>query len=282
MIKFENVSYSYNRGRPDEVQALFDIDLEIPDTGVTALIGQTGSGKSTLIQLINGLLIPQSGRVTVNGTEVGAKGTDIRALRQRVGMVFQYPEQQLFAETVREDIAYGPKNTGLSDEETERRVIRAAEIVGLSAEMLDRSPFELSGGERRRAAIAGVLAMEPEILIMDEPAAGLDPEGRRRIFDLLHRFTAERPQVSVIFVSHSMEAAAEEADHIVVMSEGRIAAGGSADEVFSDAEKLRSVGLDIPPVTELCMRLRGAGLDIDNSYTINDAAEGIKRAVTDA
>ena len=282
MIKFENVSYTYNKGRPDETHALSGIDLEIPDKGVTALIGHTGSGKSTLIQLINGLLVPQSGKIFVNGTEVGAKGTDLRALRFRVGVVFQYPEQQLFEETVRKDIAYGPKNMGLSDDEISRRTKRAADIVGLSDEELDRSPFELSGGQRRRAAIAGVLAMEPEILVMDEPVSGLDPEGRRRIFDLIRRLSTERPDVSVIFVSHSMETAAEEADNIIVMNEGRIAASGSAEEVFSDAEHLRSIGLDIPYVTELCIRLRAAGFDIGNSYRVQDAAEGIKRAFADA
>ncbi len=280
MIKLENVNYTYNIGRSDSSSALNNVSLEIPDGSITTIIGHTGSGKSTLVQLLNGLEKPQSGKVFVNGTEVTAKDTDLRQLRFKVGMVFQYPEYQLFAETVKLDIAFGPKNMGLSEEEIEKRVLYAAKIVGLGKEDLERSPFELSGGQKRRAAIAGVLAMEPEVLVMDEPAAGLDPKGRKAIFDIIKRLHIENPSMIIIFVSHSMEEAAEAADRAVVMNKGTVVMNDSIDNVFSRAEELRSIGLDIPMITQLCIKLKNSGLDIaDGIYTVDAAIKDLKRVL---
>ncbi len=280
MIKLENVNYTYNIGRSDSSSALNNVSLEIPDGSITTIIGHTGSGKSTLVQLLNGLEKPQSGKVFVNGTEVTAKDTDLRQLRFKVGMVFQYPEYQLFAETVKLDIAFGPKNMGLSEEEIEKRVQYAAKIVGLGKEDLERSPFELSGGQKRRAAIAGVLAMEPEVLVMDEPAAGLDPKGRKAIFDIIKRLHSENPSMIIIFVSHSMEEAAEAADRAVVMNKGTVVMNDSIDNVFSRAEELRSIGLDIPMITQLCIKLKNSGLDIaDGIYTVDAAIKDLKRVL---
>ena len=280
MIKLENVNYTYNIGRSDSSSALNNVSLEIPDGSITTIIGHTGSGKSTLVQLLNGLEKPQSGKVFVNGTEVTAKDTDLRQLRFKVGMVFQYPEYQLFAETVKLDIAFGPKNMGLSEEEIEKRVQYAARIVGLGKEDLERSPFELSGGQKRRAAIAGVLAMEPEVLVMDEPAAGLDPKGRKAIFDIIKRLHSENPSMIIIFVSHSMEEAAEAADRAVVMNKGTVVMNDSIDNVFSRAEELRSIGLDIPMITQLCIKLKNSGLDIaDGIYTVDAAIKDLKRVL---
>lgn len=280
MIKLENVNYTYNIGRSDSSSALNNVSLEIPDGSITTIIGHTGSGKSTLVQLLNGLEKPQSGKVFVNGTEVTAKDTDLRQLRFKVGMVFQYPEYQLFAETVKLDIAFGPKNMGLSEEEIEKRVLYAANIVGLGKEDLERSPFELSGGQKRRAAIAGVLAMEPEVLVMDEPAAGLDPKGRKAIFDIIKRLHSENPSMIIIFVSHSMEEAAEAADRAVVMNKGTVVMNDSIDNVFSRAEELRSIGLDIPMITQLCIKLKNSGLDIaDGIYTVDAAIKDLKRVL---
>lgn len=278
MIKLEKVNYTYNQGRPDSSAALHDVSLEIPDGSITTVIGRTGSGKSTLVQLLNGLEMPMSGRVFVNGTEVTAKGTDLRQIRFKVGMVFQYPEYQLFEETVGLDIAFGPKNMGLSRMEIEKRVKREARLVGLSEEDLEKSPFELSGGQKRRAAIAGVLAMEPEVLIMDEPAAGLDPKGRNAIFDIIKRLHERNPKMIIIFVSHSMEEAAAAADRAIVMNDGRVVMNDEIDDVFSRAEELRGIGLDIPMITQLCIKLKNAGLDIpDNIYTVDEAVENLKR-----
>ena len=280
MIKLENVNYTYNIGRSDSSSALNNVSLEILDGSITTIIGHTGSGKSTLVQLLNGLEKPQSGKVFVNGTEVTAKDTDLRQLRFKVGMVFQYPEYQLFAETVKLDIAFGPKNMGLSEEEIEKRVLYAAKIVGLGKEDLERSPFELSGGQKRRAAIAGVLAMEPEVLVMDEPAAGLDPKGRKAIFDIIKRLHSENPSMIIIFVSHSMEEAAEAADRAVVMNKGTVVMNDSIDNVFSRAEELRSIGLDIPMITQLCIKLKNSGLDIaDGIYTVDAAIKDLKRVL---
>ena len=195
-------------------------------------------------------------------------------------MVFQYPEYQLFAETVKLDIAFGPKNMGLSEEEIEKRVQYAAKIVGLGKEDLERSPFELSGGQKRRAAIAGVLAMEPEVLVMDEPAAGLDPKGRKAIFDIIKKLHSENPSMIIIFVSHSMEEAAEAADRAVVMNKGTVVMNDSIDNVFSRAEELRSIGLDIPMITQLCIKLKNSGLDIaDGIYTVDAAIKNLKRVL---
>lgn len=280
MIKLENVNYIYERGMPDERQALFDINLEIPDGTVTALIGHTGSGKSTLIQLLNALEKPSSGNINVNGTEVCAKDADIRGLRQRVGLVFQYPEQQLFEETVYKDIAFGPKNMGLSDDEIDKRVREAARLAGVNEKYMNRSPFDLSGGQKRRAAIAGVLAMEPEVLILDEPAAGLDPRGRDGILSEIKKLHEEKPEMIIIFVSHSMEDVAKTAEHIVVMNNGRIAMTGGVKEVFSRGRELEEMGLSVPQITKLCARLSSAGINIEQGiFTVEEAVEKLAAAM---
>ncbi len=278
MIKFENVNYIYSHGRNDEVHALRDISLEIPQGKITALIGASGSGKSTLIKLINGLERPVTGRVFAGDTEVTDKKTDLRALRFRVGMVFQYPEQQLFEETVEKDIAFGPANMGLDKAEIAARVKKAAGLVGLDEKKLDSSPFELSGGEKRRAAIAGVLAMEPEILLLDEPTAGLDPEGARRILELISRLHRENPLMTIVFVSHSMEDVVKYAHNAIVLDKGSIAASGSIDEVFAQTELLNSIGLGLPQITSLCRRLNEVGFNIpEDIYTPSGAAEYIMK-----
>lgn len=280
MIKLENVNYIYERGMPDERQALFDINLEIPDGTVTALIGHTGSGKSTLIQLLNALEKPSSGSINVNGTEVCAKDADIRGLRQRVGLVFQYPEQQLFEETVYKDIAFGPKNMGLSDDEIDKRVHDAARLAGVNEKYMNRSPFDLSGGQKRRAAIAGVLAMEPDVLILDEPAAGLDPRGRDGILSEIKKLHEEKPEMIIIFVSHSMEDVAKTAEHIVVMNNGRIAMTGGVKEVFSRGRELEEMGLSVPQITKLCARLSSAGINIEQGiFTVEEAVEKLAAAM---
>lgn len=280
MIKLENVNYIYERGMPDERQALFDINLEIPDGTVTAIIGHTGSGKSTLIQLLNALEKPSSGNINVNGTEVCAKDADIRGLRQRVGLVFQYPEQQLFEETVYKDIAFGPKNMGLSDDEIDKRVREAARLAGVNEKYMNRSPFDLSGGQKRRAAIAGVLAMEPEVLILDEPAAGLDPRGRDGILSEIKKLHEEKPEMIIIFVSHSMEDVAKTAEHIVVMNNGRIAMTGGVKEVFSQGRELEEMGLSVPQITKLCARLSSAGINIEQGiFTVEEAVEKLAAAM---
>ncbi len=280
MIKLENVNYIYERGMPDERQALFDINLEIPDGAVTAIIGHTGSGKSTLIQLLNALEKPSSGSINVNGTEVCAKNADIRGLRQRVGLVFQYPEQQLFEETVYKDIAFGPKNMGLSDDEIDKRVREAARLAGVNEKYMNRSPFDLSGGQKRRAAIAGVLAMEPDVLILDEPAAGLDPRGRDGILSEIKKLHEEKPEMIIIFVSHSMEDVAKTAEHIVVMNNGRIAMTGGVKEVFSRGRELEEMGLSVPQITKLCARLSSAGINIEQGiFTVEEAVEKLAAAM---
>ncbi|MDO5398532.1 MAG: energy-coupling factor transporter ATPase [bacterium] len=280
MIILENVSYTYNRGRPDVCHALHDVSLEIPDGSITAVIGHTGSGKSTLIQLLNGIEKPDSGRVLVNGTEVTAKDTDMRALRFRVGMVMQYPEYQLFEETVERDIAFGPGNMGLGESEIKERVFRAAELVGLSGEELKKSPFELSGGQKRRAAIAGVIAMEPEVLVMDEPAAGLDPKGRSAVFELIRTLHLKRPDMIIIFVSHSMEDVAATAERVIVMNNGSAVMNDETGRVFSRGDELKTIGLDVPQMAVLCSRLRKAGFNIpEGIYTVEAAVENLKRVL---
>lgn len=256
-IRVEHLTHIYMPGTPMEAVALEDVSLEIADGEFVGLIGQTGSGKSTLVQHFNGLLKPTSGKVYVDGLDLGAKGTDLKEVRRRVGLVFQYPEHQLFEETVFADIAFGPRNMGLEGEELTRRVREAMEMVGLDYESLkDRSPFELSGGQMRRVAIAGVLAMKPKGLVLDEPTAGLDPRGRNEILQQvkeLHR----RFGLTVVLVSHRMEDVARLADRLLVMHQGRLVLTGTTREVFRQAEVLQEIGLGVPQVTELMRRLRG-------------------------
>lgn len=274
-IELENVTFTYNKGLPSAVTALDDISLRIDgsDKGhaVTGLIGHTGSGKSTLVQLLNGLLKPERGVVRIDGIDIWAEPKKIRDVRFKAGLVMQYPEYQLFAETVREDIAFGPKNMGLSGAELDARVLEAARFSGLDAGLLDRSPFELSGGQKRRAALAGVIAMKPSVLILDEPAAGLDPAGRREILSGVRRYAAES-ETTVIIVSHSMEDMAMYCDRLVVMADGRILMHGTCAEVFSEYERLLSVGLDVPQITRIAAALARHGVDIGaDVYTVDYA-----------
>ncbi len=261
-IVVEDLSYVYMSGGPYETQALHNVSLTIEDGEFVGLIGHTGSGKSTLVQHLNGLLSPTSGRVLVDGLDVADKATDRRAIRRKVGLVFQYPENQLFEETVEKDVAFGPRNLGLSDEEIDRRVRDALRRVALSYDELHaRSVFELSGGQMRRVAIAGVLAMEPRVLVLDEPCAGLDPRGREEILSLIRALHAEAG-TTIVMVSHSMDDVASLAERVIVMNQGRVAMDGSPREVFSQGEALRAIGLDVPQAVELADRLRERGLAV--------------------
>ena len=274
MIKAEHVNYIYQPGMPFESQALFDINLEVPDGSFAAIIGHTGSGKSTLIQHFNALIRPTSGRIIIDGLDVADPKTDLREIRKNVGLVFQYPEYQLFEETVAKDIAFGPRNMGLEESEISRRVRASAELVGLSEKYLGKSPFELSGGQKRRAAIAGVLAMEPRVLILDEPTAGLDPRGRDDILDMLKALHRERREMTILFVSHSMEDVARVADYVYVMNSGRLAMEGTVAEVFTRGKELRQMGLETPQITRLCDILREAGVAVDDEvYTVGYARD---------
>jgi len=256
-----------------ETDALTDVSLEIEDGEFVGIIGPTGSGKSTLIQHFNGLLLPTSGKVWVDGVDLTAKGTQLRLIRQKVGMVFQYPEHQLFGETILEDVGFGPRNGGLPEAEVVERVRRALAYVGLDFEELkDQSPFELSGGQKRRVAIAGVLAMEPSVLILDEPTAGLDPKGREEILDEICTIHKERG-ITVILVSHSMEDVARLADRLIVMHRGRVALDGTPVEVFRQADTLKSLGLGLPQVTELMHELKAKGLAVNTDILTVEAAE---------
>lgn len=261
-IVIEGLNHTYMQGSPFQATAVHDVSLTIGDGEFLGLIGHTGSGKSTLIQHLNGLLKPTSGRVWVDGVDVFAKETDRRAIRRKVGLVFQYPEHQLFEENVAKDIAFGPRNLGLSAEETERRVRSSCEAVGIAYDTLkDRSIYELSGGQMRRVAIAGVLAMEPDILVLDEPAAGLDPRGRDEILAMIQHLHAVRA-ITVIMVSHSMEDVARLVNRIVVMNQGGVAMDGTPTEIFMRGEALRQMGLDVPEAVRLADALRAAGYAI--------------------
>ena len=280
MIKAENVNYIYQQGMPFERQALYDVNIEIEDGSLVALIGHTGSGKSTLIQHFNALVKPTSGKIIINGIDVTAPKADLRLVRKTVGLVFQYPEHQLFEETVYKDIAFGPKNMGFSDEEIDKRVRESAALVGLKEKHLTRSPFDLSGGQKRRVAIAGVLAMNPEILILDEPTAGLDPKGRDEILATIKKLHEENKEMIIIFVSHSMEDVAKTAERVIVMNDGHVEMQGTVAEVFAQAEHLQKIGLNVPQVTLLTDKLRLAGYDLpEHIYTVKYAADAIKKLI---
>ena len=261
-IVIEHLNYVYMSGGPYETHALDDVSLTIGDGEFVGLIGHTGSGKSTLVQHLNGLLLPSSGKITVDGLDIADKATDRRAIRRKVGLVFQYPENQLFEETVEKDIAFGPRNLGLDDAEIDRRVRDAMRKVALDYDALhERSVFELSGGQMRRVAIAGVLAMEPRTLVLDEPCAGLDPRGREEILGLirdLHRDTG----ATIVLVSHSMDDVASLAERVIVMNHGRVAMDGTPREVFSRGAELRAIGLDVPQAVLLADKLRERGFDV--------------------
>jgi energy-coupling factor transport system ATP-binding protein len=279
-IELQSVSYVYGERTPFEITALKNVNLNIEAGSVTGIIGHTGSGKSTLVRLLNGLERPASGKVLLDGVDIWEKPKEIGKVRYRVGLVMQYPEYQLFEETVAADIAYGPKNMGLDEEAVEERVKKYAALVGLSEEDLQKSPFELSGGQKRRAAIAGIMAMKPDVLVLDEPAAGLDPVGRNLIFDAIEEYRAVEG-ATIIIVSHSMEDMAVRCHRVIVMSDGQVVADGTRDEVFSDADKLVSVGLDVPEITKLAALLASRGFDFGKTvYTVEDAADVICRALS--
>jgi len=265
-IVIENLSYIYMPGTPFEKAALKDISLKIEEGEFAGIIGHTGSGKSTLIQHFNGLLKPTSGRVLINGLDTSGK--NLKELRQHVGIVFQYPEHQLFEETVYKDIAFGPGKQNLSGEEIRKTVLQVIENVGLHPDVLDKSPFELSGGQKRRVAIAGVLAMKPEILILDEPTAGLDPKGREEIFGYITQIH-KTLGITVIMVSHSMEDIARLVNRVIVMNKGRVEIDGPVSEVFSDIQRLESMGLSAPQVAYLMKSLKGIVPELDDRiYTV--------------
>lgn len=279
-IKIENLKYVYMKNGPYEKEALSGINLTIEDGEFVGLIGHTGSGKSTLIQHLNGLLKPSEGTVFLDGQDIFAKETNLKEIRSKVGLVFQYPEYQLFEDTVAKDVAFGPKNYGLDKEEIDSRVRDAVKMVGLSEEILDKSPFELSGGQKRRVAIAGVLAMNPQILVLDEPAAGLDPYGREQILSEL-RYLHETRKITVILVSHSMEDIARYAGRIVVMHKGKIVMDGTPAEIFSQSEKLEEIRLDVPQVTKILDLLAQQGYQIPKGiFSVQEAASVIKRILS--
>ena len=271
ILKMEQVSYTYGAGSPFEQQALRDVSFQTVPGELLGIIGHTGSGKSTLIRHLNGLLRPSAGQIRLDGQDIWERPKEIRSIRFRVGMVFQYPEYQLFEETVQKDIAFGPRNMGLPEEEIDRRVQDAAALVGLAPELLEKSPFELSGGEKRRAAIAGVMAMEPEILILDEPTAGLDPRGREQVFAMIREYRRQR-DTTVLLVSHSMEDVARLADRVLVMEHGTIAMLDTAPAVFSRAAELEAMGLTVPAVTRIMLLLQRAGVPVGTDvYTVEQA-----------
>ncbi len=273
MIKIEHLNYIYQPGMPYEMQALKDINLEIPDEDFVAIIGHTGSGKSTLIQHLNGLIKPTSGKIYINDIEITDPKTNMKEIRQKVGLVFQYPENQLFEETVYKDIAFGPKNMGISDEEIDKRVKEAIHAVNLDEDILEKSPFELSGGQKRRVAIAGVISMHPEILILDEPTAGLDPKGRDRLLELLTNLH-ENTKMTIILVSHSMEDVARVAKNVIVMNNGSVYTHEPVAKVFEKGAELEKIGLAVPQITMLINRLIEKGAELQKDiYTVGYATK---------
>ena len=275
ILQVQNLHHVYSAGTPFEHVALEDVNFSVEQGEFIGIIGHTGSGKSTLMQHMNGLLRPTSGHILLDGKDIWSDKVTTRETRFRVGLVFQYPEYQLFEETVYKDIAFGPKNMGLDGKEVERRVIEAAELVGLTREQLLVSPFDLSGGQKRRVAIAGVLAMEPEVLILDEPTAGLDPTGRDGILKNIEDYRRAK-NATVMMVSHSMNDVARLTDRLLVMKDSRLAMDGTPEQVFARAEELLEYGLDIPEVTRVFLKLRQLGLDVPAVYTQKQAVAVLK------
>ena len=279
IIRAEHLSYIYNPGMPDATTALDDVSFAVEEGDFVGIIGSTGSGKSTLISHFNGLNRPTSGRVLVDGQDLWGKGADLRAARFLVGLVMQYPEYQLFEETCAKDIAYGPRNMGLDEAEIERRVREAAAFVGLGEELLQKSPFELSGGQKRRVAIAGVMAMHPRVLVLDEPVAGLDPEGRDAILGQIKAYH-EATGITVLLVSHSMEDIAKYANRVLVLHKAKVAMYDTVEAVFARAQELVELGLSVPQVTQIFLKLRAMGVDIPTDvYTIPYAVKTIQKAL---
>ena len=270
-ITVENVSFVYSAKTPFEVTALNNVSVNIEENCITGIIGHTGSGKSTLVQMFNGLLRPTSGRILLDGKDIWGKGSKMSDVRREVGLVMQYPEYQLFEDTVEADIAYGPRNMGLDEAEIKKRVLETADMVGLDRENLKKSPFDLSGGQKRRAAIAGIMAMRPKVLVLDEPSAGLDPAGKSAIFEGIRNY-AEFSGAAVVIVSHSMDDMAKYCENIIVMSHSKVAMAGKRNEVFSRGDELEAIGLGVPQMTYLVRLLASAGVDIpQNIYTVDDA-----------
>ena len=277
ILETRDLTHTYGVGTPFESDAIQQVNLTFSRGEFVGIIGHTGSGKSTLIQHLNGLLKPTSGDVLLDGRSIWSDKKFTRETRFRVGLVFQYPEYQLFEETVYQDIAFGPKNMGLTKDEIDRRVREAAGFVGIPEENLQKSPFELSGGQKRRVAIAGVIAMEPDVLILDEPTAGLDPVGREGILSNIRAYQAAK-NATVIMVSHSMEEIASNVSRLIVMNHGKVAMTGAPREVFARAKELISMGLDIPQITQVFLRLRDMGVGVDTSvYTVEQALESLKK-----
>ena len=280
ILELQNVSYRYGVGTPFEKVALDDVSVAFERGKITGLIGHTGSGKSTLVQLLNGLLRPKTGKILLDGVDIWEKPKKIAAIRYRVGLVMQYPEYQLFDDTVRADIGFAPRNMGLSNEEIEERVKEAAAFVGLDDALLDQSPFALSGGQKRRAAIAGTIAMRPDVLVLDEPAAGLDPIGRSEILGGLRAYQ-QAYGTTVILVSHSMEDMAQYCDRIVALNNSKLFMEGTVEEVFSRAAELSEAGLDIPIVARIALSLQRAGVPLSGKalYTLDGVANAYLRAI---
>ncbi len=277
IIETQQCSVKYSIGTPFEKAALSDVSVSIEEGELVGIIGHTGSGKSTFVQLLNGLLKPTEGKILLDGQDIWASPKEIRRIRFQVGMVFQYPEYQLFEETVYKDVAFGPHNMGLTEEEIRERVFRAAQRVGLDKDLLNKSPFELSGGEKRRAAIAGIMAMEPRVLILDEPTAGLDPRGRERILEMIRRYRRENG-TTVLFVSHSMEDVARIADRVLVLNHGEVAMLEPVERIFTHSEQLESMGLSVPAITKVFMQLKRNGVDVPETvYTLDQAQEELLR-----
>ena len=276
ILSMQGVTHLYNEGMPSESKAIDNINLDIEEGELVGVIGHTGSGKSTLVQHFNGILKPNSGKVVVDGIDIWSDKKATREARFKVGLCFQYPEYQLFEETVYKDISFGPKNMKLPDEEIAKRVVSAAAYVGLKKELLEKSPFDLSGGEKRRAAIAGVIAMQPKVLILDEPTAGLDPIGRDTILDMIKNYR-EKTGSTVLLVSHSMEDIAKIATKVAVMNNARLEMYGTVDEVYSHAERLREIGLNIPQISKVFEILKNNGRDFGSVYTVDRAVEVLTR-----
>ena len=276
VLRVEHLSHSYSVGTPFEKKAVDDVTFSAQRGEFIGLIGHTGSGKSTLIQHFNGLLKPSAGHVYINGEDIFQSKEMTRAARFAVGLVFQYPEYQLFEETVYADVAFGPKNMGLSKDEIDRRVRENCRIVGLPDSVLDKSPFELSGGQKRRVALAGIFAMEPEVMVLDEPMAGLDPAGCAEVFRYIKDYH-EKHGTTILFVTHSMEYAAQMAERIVVMDHGRILMDGTPEDVFARADELIAAGLDVPQVTRVFLELKKRGVNVDTAvYTVEQAAAQLR------
>ena len=273
VLEVKNISFGYSHGTPFEITALKNVSFSLEKGELVGVIGHTGSGKSTLMQMLNSLLKPESGEILLEGKNINADKKSVKEARHKVGLCFQYPEYQLFEETCFKDISFGPKNMGLSEDEIRQRVYTAAEIVGLSKELLDKSPFDLSGGQKRRCAIAGVIAMLPEVLILDEPTAGLDPVGRAGVLEMIDNYRRQTG-ATVIIVTHSMDIVAQIADRILVMNKGELAFNGSVSEIFTHSDELVSMGLDVPVATKIMLALRKKGLGISSDiYTLEDAAK---------